>query len=288
MRHSSLRFYNMHVTTAISVMLVLLLIGGLVVMLLSSNALVNRIRENMALTVVMTQDCDTTSQARMEQLLDAAPYCKDYRFVSKTEALEEHISLLGEDPSEFLGYNPLSDSYELHPTAQYAQADSVEHIAESLSQLVYVDKVVYQRDVLQLISHNFTKAAWALLAVELMLLLIAITLIINTIRLQIYAKRFLIRTMTLVGATSWVVRRPFIARYMRMGVVASLLALIILGALVYYVTYKMHIVLFALNWVNIAIVAGSVLLCGLLITTLAALFSTGRYIRMDADTMHRI
>lgn len=288
MSRSPLKFYNMYLTSTISVTLVLLLVGLLAILLLASNSLVNRIRENVSLTLVMSEEADSTSYARLEKMLDAAPYCKDYVFVSKEQALEEHIELLGEDPTLFVGYNPLSDSYEVHPTALYAHPDSVAHIDEVLTSLPYVDRVVYQKDVLKLMNHNFGKAAWGIIGVALVMLFIALTLIINTIRLQIYASRFIIRTMSLVGATSWVIRKPFVGRYVLIGFVSSLLAIAVLGGVVYYITFKLGIVLFALSLVNIAFVAGVILVSGILITTLAALFSTGRYIRMKADTMYRI
>lgn len=278
----------MYLTSTISVTLVLLLVGVLASLVLASNSLVNRIRENVSLTLVMSEEADSASYARLESMLSAAPYCKDYVFVSKEQALEEHIALLGEDPTLFVGYNPLSDSYEVHPNALYAHPDSVERIDAVLTSLPYVDRVVYQKDVLQLMNRNFGKAAWGIIGVALVMLFIALTLIINTIRLQIYASRFIIRTMSLVGATSWVIRRPFVGRYVLIGLVASLLAIAILAAVVYYTTYRLGIVLFSLSLINIAFVSGVILVSGVLITTLAALFSTGRYIRMKADTMYRI
>ena len=121
-----------------------------------------------------------------------------------------------------------------------------------------------------------------------MLLLVSMVLIVNTIRLQIYAKRFIINTMTLVGATSWVTRRPFVYRNVFIGFMAGLVALALLSALVYYVEYKMGIMLFPLTWQNIALIAVVVLATGMLITLFASLIATGRYIRMDNNTLYEI
>jgi cell division transport system permease protein len=113
-------------------------------------------------------------------------------------------------------------------------------------------------------------------------------LIVNTIRLQIYSKRFIINTMTLVGATPWVVRRPFVLRNMLMGVISSMVALLVLGALVYYVQYRLGIMLFSLHWYNIALVSGVILLSSLLITLFASLIATRRYIHMDNNSLYEI
>ena len=127
-----------------------------------------------------------------------------------------------------------------------------------------------------------------LLVVALALLLVSMVLIVNTIRLQIYAKRFIINTMTLVGATSWVTRRPFVLRNMAMGFIAGLVALVILSGMVYYVNSRIGIMLFPLTWQNIVFVSLVVLCSGILITLFASLIATGRYIRMDNNSLYEI
>ena len=281
-------FRNSYLTAAVSVSLVLCLVGLECVLLLSAGALITRMRENMTLTAVLAQDVDSTQCARLEQILDANEGCSRYTFVSKEQALAEHIESLGEDPSTFLGYNPLSASYEIHPTDAYSSPDSLDVIAAQLEALPYVTEVIYPRDLADLMSSNVSEISLILLVVGLVLLLVSMVLIVNTIRLQIYAKRFLINTMTLVGATSWVTRRPFVLRNMLMGFIAGLVALAILSALVYYVDVKMGILLFPLTGANIAFVSAVVLCSGLLITLLASLIATGRYIRMDNNSLYEI
>lgn len=278
----------MYLTTTISISLVLLLVGAMSVLLLATNSLTEHIRENVTITVVLNDQADSTQLKRMDQMLDVASYCKDYDYISKEQALQLHIESLGEDPTKFLGYNPLYDSYEIHPTAIYAHPDSVKGIEERLSRLPYVEQVIYQEDVLHLLDQNFNKAAMVLLVIAGILLFIAIVLITNTIRLQIYSKRFLIRTMSLVGATPWMIRGPFVWRNISIGIIASIIAICILAGSIYYVTYHLNIILFALNWQNIAFLVGTILLSAILITMFSALISTGRYLRMNTDTMYRI
>lgn len=282
------RFRNSYLTSAVSVALVLCLIGLECVLLLSAGALVTRMRENITLTAVLTQDADSTQCARLEKVLEASPSCCGFRYVSKQEALQEHIESLGEDPSTFLGYNPLSASYEIHPSEAYSSPDSLNIFASQLEALPYVSEVIYPHDLADLMSSNIHDFSLILLGVALALLLVSMVLIVNTIRLQIYSKRFLINTMTLVGATSWVTRRPFVLRNMLMGFLSGLAALAVLSGIVYYVDMKLGVLLFPLTVTNIAFVSVVVLISGLLITLFASLIATGRYIRMDNNSLYEI
>ena len=281
-------FRNSYMTSAISVSLVLCLIGLESILLLSADSLITRMRENITLTAVLTSDADSTQCARLENVLNAGNRCSSYTYISAEQALEEHVRLLGEDPAKFLGFNPLSASYEIHPTDAYSAPDSLALLASDLESLPYVSEVIYPRDLADLMSSNVHEFSYILLAVALALLLISMVLIVNTIRLQIYAKRFLINTMTLVGATSWVTRRPFVLRNMGMGLMAGIVALVILGAVVYYVEFRMGLLLFPLTWQNFAFVSAIVLCSGLLITLFASLIATGRYIRMDNNSLYEI
>lgn len=288
MSNRPLRFFNMYLTTTISVSLVLVLIGLLGTLMLATNSLVNRVKENMAVTIVLSDEADEGAINGCTAMLKAAPYCRSFRFISREEALQEHIDALGEDPSKFLGYNPLSNSIEMHPTATYAHPDSIAAVEQSLLALPYVSRLIYQQDVLDMMSTNTTKMAWGIVIIAAILLLIALALIANTIRLQIYAKRFLIRTMSLVGATSWMIRAPFVRRNVLIGLAATLLASIFLGGAIYYVQFHLGIHLFDITYMNMGFLLGIMLCSSLLITTITACVSTGRYLRMNADTLYRI
>lgn len=278
----------MYLTTTISVALVLFLVGLECIVLLSARNLITRVKENMALMVVLTEEADSTSLARFATMMDAAPYCHDYKLITKEQALREHIEQLGEDPSAFLGYNPLTDAFEVYLDATYAQPDSVAMIEASIKSLPYVDEVIYQQDVVRILDRGVNEVSLVLAVVAIALLLMSLVLIVNTIRLHIYSKRFLINTMRLVGATPWVIRAPFIRRNVRMGFEAGLLALIALAGAVYYCHARMGLVLFPYTWQNITFVAVTILAGGMLIAFLASLFATDRYVRMKIDKMYEI
>ena len=281
-------FRNSYFISAVSVSLVLCLIGLECVLLLSAGALLTRMRENMTITAVLVQDADSTQCSQLETLLSNSDQYSRYAFVSKQQALDEHIRLLGEDPTAFLGYNPLSASYEIHPTDNYSHPDSLAVLSEQLEAQDCVAEVIYPRDLADLMSSNVHHLSFILLMVALVLLVVSMVLIVNTIRLQIYAQRFIINTMTLVGATPWVTRRPFVRRNMLMGFWSGITALVIIAGLIYYAKDKLGIMLFPLTWQNIAFVSVIVLCSGILITLFASLIATGRYIRMDNNSLYEI
>lgn len=281
-------FLNMYFTAAVSVFLVLLLVGVECVLLLSAISAVSHFKEKAVVTAVLSGNIDSTGIAQVDSQLRAWPYFSQIEFTSREKALQQHIDELGEDPRELLGYNPLFDSYDLHPTFEYSTPEGMEEIESKLSTLPQVDKVMYQKDLVQQVESNIHKASVVLAAVAIVLLLIAMVLIVNTIRLQIYSKRFLINTMTLVGATGWHIRAPFVGKNVLMGFITGLLALGVIAGGCYYLIYEMDIILFPLTGVNIALIAGVVLGSGLLLTLVASLIATGRYIRMNTDTMYEI
>ena len=278
----------MYFTTTISVALVLFLVGLESMLFLSAHELMRHVKESMVLSIVMTENTNDEDIARMERLLDVVPYSLDYQYISREQALQDHIENLGENPQDFLGFNPLTDAFEVHLNADYAQMDSVAKIEESLLTLPFVAKVVYQKDVMKVLDNNLSEVSFMLSGIALILLLIALVLISNTIQLQVYSKRFLINTMRLVGATPWVIKWPLIRRNVRMGIEASLLALLLLSATYYYCQTRLGVVLFPLIWQNIAFVTIMVFATGLIITFFASLAATNRYIRMKTSKMYEI
>lgn len=282
------RFWNMYITTTVSITLVLFLVGLVAMVTLSAHRMIEQVKHNVTLTVVLSQEADSAQIERCGAVLKASPYCHTCRYISREEALDEHIRSLGDDPAQFLGYNPLLASYEVSLNAAYAKADSIAVVEQQVSRLPYVKQVLYQKDLVELLEHNVSQVTLVLLGLAVMLLLIAYVLIINTIRLHVYSRRFLINTMRLVGATPWVIKRPFIARSLRMGCWSALLALVLLAGLFYYVQYSMNITLMPLTATNVLLIAGVVILTGELLTLIGSLIAVNRYIHMDTERMYSI
>lgn len=282
------RFFNMSLTSAISVAMVLFLVGLLGVMLLSARSLVQRVKENMAITVTLKPQAQPTQIDVLSEYLQHARYTKTVRYISQQKALDEHIQALGEDPTKYLGYNPLRASFELYPLAAYASVDSMAVIETEMRRHDCVEDVMYQKDIVNEINTDLSEAYLGIIAVAIVLLFIALALITNTIRLQIYSKRFIIYTMSLVGATAWVIRRPFVRKNVMNGILAALVALGVLAVAIYYMRHRLGIIVFPLTLTNILSVVTLVIGSGVIITLGASFLATNHYLRMDADNMYRI
>lgn len=282
------RFFNTYLTATISVALVLLLVGLECVIGLSASGLLNQVKETTTITVVLSDTTTSADSLRVTRLLGAAPFCRSYEYVSKEQALQDHIDQLGEDPTLFLDYNPIHPAFEVKVAADYVHEDSLQSVVALLDKYDFVEKVDYPHVVVGFFTSNIAKVIWAMLGVALVLLFISIILIVNTIRLTVYSRRFIIHTMKLVGATPWMIKGPIVRRSMRMGLFAAVLALALIVGVVYYIFQTYGFWLFALTGINIAIVASSVVVTGLLITFFSSVFAVNKYIRMKTDDLYYI
>lgn len=280
------RFFNTYLTATISVSLVLFLVGLQCVMGLSASHLLRQVKESTTLTVVVSDSTTTADSLRLASILNVAPFCKEYTYISKDAALQQHIEDLGEDPTLFLGYNPIRAAFELKVAADYVDADSLVGIETLLSNYPFVEQITYPRVVVSFFSQNIGTISLVLMGIALILLLISIVLIVNTIRLTVYSRRFLIHTMRLVGATPWIIKGPIVRKSVMMGVWAAVLALALIAGVVYLIYYRFGFWLFELTAMNIGLIAAVVLVIGMLITFFAAVFTVNRYIRMKTDDLY--
>lgn len=282
------RFFNTYLTATVSVALVLLLVGLECVVGLTARTMLQQVKENTTVTVVLSDNADSADSIRLCRVLDASPFCRSHEYISKDSALTQHIQDLGEDPTLFLGYNPIRAAMELHLVADYVQPDSLLKVEGLLSTYPFVEEVQYPRVVVDFFNRNVGRTTIVLLCVALVLLIISIVLIVNTIRLTVYSRRFIIRTMQLVGATPWMIRWPIVRKSMLMGLWAALLALgMIAGVLYYaYTSFGMHI--FPLTWQNILFVALTTLLSGQILTFASSVFAVSKYIRMKVDDLYTV
>ena len=282
------RFFNTYLTATVSVALVLFLVGLECVLGLSARHLLTQVKESTTLTVVLSDSTSSADSLRLSSILNAAPFCKSQSYISKEEALQQHIRELGEDPTLFLGYNPIRSAIEVKVAADYVDADSLAQAVQLLSNYPFVEQVTYPRVVVGFFSQNVGKISIVLLIVAAVLLLISIVLIVNTIRLTVYSRRFLIHTMKLVGATPWIIKGPIVRRSMLMGFGAAILALLMIAGVVYLAFYRFGFWLFPIQWEYICLIAAVVIAAGLLITFFSTVFAVNRYIRMKVDDLYFI
>ena len=287
MKRNSKSFFDMQfITPSISTMLVLLLLGMVVFFVLTANNLSVYVRENISFTALVNDDLKETQIIKLQKELNRKPYVKQTTFISKEQALKEQTQAMGTDPSEFLGYNPFSPSIEIRLNAVYANPDSIKWIEKELLAGKKLVEVSYPQDLLDSVNRNIGKISLVLLGFALLLLLISFALINNTIRLAIYSKRFLIHTMKLVGASWSFIRRPFLIRNLWIGVFAALMADALLVGMAYMaVSYEPDLLVF-ITIESLLVVVISVLVLGVAITTLCALISINRYLRMKVNELY--
>ena len=271
------------VTLCISTALVLILLGVVVLSVLTARNTSAYVKENLVITMLLEQDMTTPEAKRLCTKLDKRPYIKHLQFVSKEQALREQTKALGSDPTEFTGgVNPFLASVELTLHADYANNDSLRWISAELRKYPKVSEITYQKDLVESVNRTLAKVSIALLVLAVLLTFVSFSLINNTVRLGIYARRFTIHTMKLVGASWGFIRRPFVRQAVGIGLLAALLACMALGGCVWALYNYEPDILTVLTWQVMAVTGATVFLFGIIITAFCAGISVNKFLRMKA------
>ena len=276
------------VTSSISTMLVLLLLGLVVFFVLSANNLSVYVRENINFSILISDDMPESEILTMQKELNKESFVKQSSYISKQQALREQSIAMGTDPEDFLGYNPFTASIEVKLNSAYANSDSIAKIERKIKKNTNIQEILYQKDLIDSVNNNIRNISIVLLCLAGLLTFISFALINNTIRLTIYSKRFLIHTMKLVGASWGFIRKPFLIRNIWIGVISAFAAdAILLGGANMLVNYEPELISIVTPEVML-IVSASVFLFGIIITFLCAYLSINRYLRMKASTLYYI
>ena len=276
------------VTLCISTALVLILLGMVVFSVLSARNLSAYVKENLTVTMMLGEDITDPEARRLCDELRSKSYINRITYISKEQALKEQTEAMGTDPSEFLGMNPFVASIELQLEAQYANTDSLKWISKNLKSDKRVTDITYPQDLMDSVNRNLNKINLVLLVLAVLLTCVSFSLINNTVKLGMYARRFTIHTMKLVGASWGFIRRPFLRKSIGIGVLAAVLADGVLAGGVYVLyTYEPG-VMTVVTWPVLAVTGGAVFLFGVLITLLCAYFSVNKFLRMKAGDLYKI
>ncbi|ADQ79392.1 protein of unknown function DUF214 [Paludibacter propionicigenes WB4] len=279
---------KIHLTSTISMSLVLFLVGLVFLLLFVARDMSTYVKENINLSIILDDGIRSSEVKRIEDYLKASPYAKTVEYISKADALKDHISSLGENPQDFLGYNPLKASLEVKLHALYANNDSVSVVEQKLKTFDHINRVVYQKDMVSLVNDNVKKVSLILLGLALVLLVVSVALINNTIRLSLYSNRFLINTMKLVGATPWFIRKPYMISSMINGLIASFISIFLLAGIVYFVQYQFGVSELFANYLNFIFVGIIVIISGVMLAGLSSYAAVGRYLKMRTNDMFSI
>lgn len=273
-------------TSIISTGMVLVLLGLMVLLGLAARMLADSVRENLMVTVVLADKADEVRAHKICDTLENKPYVLAVQYISREEALREHVQSMGIGAAQFLDSNPFSISFEMRMKPEYSNSDSLLWISKELESTELVTDVIYQDDLVKGVNDNIRRITAVLLVIAALLVVISLSLIHNTVRLSVYSQRFTIRTMRLVGARWSFIRRPFLWRAVLTGVLAVLVANGVLwGAMRWAVTHDSEVADFV-PLENMLIAGGCILLVGLLMTVACTFVSVTHYLKARESSLY--
>ncbi|MGY5851519.1 cell division protein FtsX [Salegentibacter sp. F14] len=285
-KYQKRRLISSYFSVVISIALVLFLLGMLGLLVLNTKKVADHFKEQIALTVYFKDSAKEVEMEELKKSLAMAEYTKSTNFISKEDAAEAHSKEIGEDFMEFLGYNPLQNSIDVYMNADYVSAEQVDEIAAELTGKNFVDEVTYDKPLISLLNDNVKKISFWVLVASGIFTFIAVLLINSSIRLSVYSKRFIIKTMQMVGATKGFIRRPFIWQSVKLGIIGAILALIGMAAFLYYLDNSFPELNLTGDIKMLAALFIGVFLTGILITWLSTFFATSRFLNLKTDELY--
>lgn len=285
-KYTRRRLASSYFTTIVSISLVLFLLGTVGLVLLYAQRLSQHVKENIGMSVSIRDGVRESEVLKLQKKFDAMPWVKSTRYITAEEAAKDLSDDLGEDFVGFLGFNPLLPSIEVKMNAGWANMDSIPALERKIIAEPEVKEVQYQKSLINLVNENVRRISLVLFGFSALLMVIAFALINNTIRLSVYSRRFLIRTMLLVGATQSYVQRPFLVKGVLQGVAGSLVAILLLICLLIYGSRELPD-LISLAELNLYLILfGIVLFLGIALSWISNYLAVRKYLRIDPDNLY--
>jgi len=278
---------TVYVSTIFSIALVLLMLGMLGLILVHAKNLSNYVKENIVLNIIVDEGAKETEVLAFKKNLDNNIAVKQTQYVNKEVAQHNLTKDLGEDFVNFLGYNPLLSTIDVYLKADYANNQNIDALKKTIEKDPIVKEVVYQSSLIDMVNKNINTISLIVLGFAAILLIIAVALINNTIRLAIFSQRFLIKSMQLVGATKNFIRQPFILVAALHGIIASFIAIIILLGLLYYAQQELPEIIILRNFTEFGFVFISMIVIGIFITAISTWFAVSKYLRLKIYDLYR-
>ncbi len=285
-KHIKRRLRTSSLSTVLSISMVLLMLGSMSFIYVNSQRLTKYIKENIGITVILNDNAKAVDVLQFQKNLDANPVTKMTTYVSKEEAASALTKELGEDFMQFLGHNPLSNTIDIFMNSAYAESVTIEALGQEALKNEIVKEVKYQKDLIDAINQNMNKLNLILICFCALLLIVSITLINNTIRLTVYSKRFIIRTMKLVGATNSFIRKPFVMTGLRQGVIAGLIGVLLMMLALFAVQKEMPELLQLQDLQTVIIIFSLLFVFGILISTFVTHFSVNKYLKIKEEKLY--
>ncbi len=285
-KYQKRRLISSYFSVVISISLVLFLLGLLGLLVLNSKKVADYFKEQIAITVFLKDTAKEVEITQLKQSLALAEYTKSADFVSKEEAAKEHQETLGENFIEYLGENPLQNSIDVYILADYVTPEKMAEITDELKSKNFVDDVIYDKPLIAQLTENVKRISFWVLVISGIFTFIAVLLINSSIRLSIYAKRFTIKTMQMVGATKTFIRRPFVWKSVRLGVIGAVVAMIGMGLVLYYLNETFPQLQLLGDPLLLTVLFVFVLLMGIVITWISTFIATQRFLNLRTDDLY--
>lgn len=273
------------VSTVLSISLVLFMLGLLGLLLFHANRIADYVKENIELNVMIRPDADSSDIQTLQGRIAGNPIVKSSNYTSREQAAEQLKTELGEDFISFLGYNPLNASIDVRIKAEFADTLTINQFIGALKGTRGVSEINYQPSLVQEINRNLRTLTWVLLGFSALLFIVSVALINNTIRLSLYARRLLIKSMLLVGATKGFIRKPFLMRGFLNGVLGGIISLILLVVVVYVVTNRLPELAVVQDYTVMGIIGAGLVLIGILLSLFCTLFAVNKYLRLRSEEL---
>lgn len=280
------RLQSSYISVVISIALVLFMVGVLGLVLLKSTSVANRVKEKVAMTLFIKEKVTQKQIKTFRESLLKEGFTKKVIYTSKSQAAKKYSKEIGEDFLKFLGENPLKNGVDIYLKADFVTPEKMEELEKRFQKNAFVADVSYDKPLINLLTKNIKRISFWLLVLSSFFGLVAMILINSSIRLSIYAKRFNIKTMQMVGATKGFIRKPFIWRSIKLGMVGAFLALIGLAVIVYYLDKYIPSLNFLEDYITLGYIAGGVILSAFVITMLSTFFATQRFLNLQTDELY--
>jgi len=280
------RILSSSASVVISLSLVLFVIGLLGLVLINAQRLSNYVKENIGFTIMLKEGVNEIEIMNFQKILDAADFAKSSTFVSKEQATKDLQNDLGEDFVSFLGYSPLLASVDVKLNASYANTDSLAVIKTELNDYPVVHTIFYQENLIDKLNSNVNRLSFFLLSFCLLLFVIAFALINNTIRLSVYSKRFLIRTMRLVGATNSFIQKPFLVKGIYQGIYSSIFAIFMLIGSIQLIQSETASMLNITDLKIIGFIFILVFIFGFFLSWISTFFAVRKFIKQNESELY--
>ncbi|ESU24460.1 cell division protein FtsX [Flavobacterium enshiense DK69] len=280
------RLISSYFSVVLSIFLVLFLLGALGLFVIHSEKISNSFKEDIPMSVYFNDEANDTILKAFETKLKGSPFVKDFVFVSKEDAAKNNKDIVGEDFLEFLGMNPLPNSFDIHLKSEYVESSKIKQIESDIKTNEMVTEVIYDKKLVELANENIKKISFWILVISSVFGVISMLLINSSLRLSVYSNRFIIKTMQMVGATKSFIRKPFVWRSIRLGLIGSGLAIIALIALTFYVDGMFPKLGIAKDYLSMFIILGGVLAVGIIITWISTYVATTRFLNLRTDDLY--